>query len=135
MELYDEPIDEFVAGFIGSPAMNLLPAIVRDGVAVCRDLRHRLSRDQLASLGGDRVTIGVRPESWAIDDCNGLDVVVDVVETMGPDVVAHCSLPDRTQLVARLPQTDITVGARLRLAARSDAVHVFDSVSTRRLAP
>ncbi len=135
MELYDEPINEFVAGFIGSPAMNLLRATVRNGVAVCQDLRHRLSRDQLALLGGDRVTIGVRPESWVIDDCNGLDVHVDVVETMGPDILAHCSLPDRTELVARLPRADITVGDRLRLTACSDAVHVFDPVSTRRLAP
>lgn len=104
-----------------------------DRVAAYGDLRHRLTRDQLASLGGDRVTIGVRPESWVIDDCNGLDVHVDVVETLGPDVLAHCSLPDRTQLVARLPRADIAVGERIRLSTCSDAVHVFDPVSTHRL--
>lgn len=135
MELYDEPVDEFVAGFIGSPAMNLLPATVHDGIATVGSLRHRLSRRQRAELQSDRATIGVRPEAWQVDACAGLSATVDVIETLGPDDLVQCSAPGIPRIVVKLPIKDVTIGQRVVLAPRAGAVHVFDPVTTKRLVP
>src|SRR5687767_13532208 len=85
-ELYDRPANAFVAGFIGSPAMNLFTApITSDGVRL-GDSTFELERDQLAKLsqaGLSEVTLGIRPEQLDITDTGGVEVVVDLVEDLG----------------------------------------------------
>ena len=107
--LYDKPVNLFVAGFIGSPAMNLAEAtLVREnGAAVVTFGEHRLSVDEralenrpgLREYEGRPVIIGIRPED--IEDAElaadapadrRLKTVVDLREALGSDVVAHFSL-------------------------------------------
>ncbi|MGK0276520.1 MAG: multiple sugar transport system ATP-binding protein [Ilumatobacter sp.] len=133
MELYNEPVDEFVAGFIGSPAMNLLRGRVDGEDAVVGTLRHRMTRHQLDELSTDRVTIGIRPEAWEVDHCGGLEATVDLVETLGPDAIVHCSTAGRPGLVARLLSHAVAVGQHVRLAPQAGEVQLFDSVTTKRL--
>ncbi|MEP1123137.1 MAG: ABC transporter ATP-binding protein [Ilumatobacter sp.] len=133
MELYDEPVDEFVAGFIGSPAMNLLPARVCNGVAVADGIEHRLSRRQIAELSTDHVTIGVRPEAWTLGECGGLRATVDVVEVLGADAIVYLSSPGIDRLSARLGRGEVTRGQQVHLVPRAGEVHVFDTATTKRI--
>ena len=87
--LYDRPANLFVAGFIGSPAMNLVEATVGDGAVTFGP--HTLpvaDRPELKPYAGKRVALGIRPEDF---DGSGasIDVVVDIKEDMGSEVFLH----------------------------------------------
>ena len=141
LALYDRPANLFVAGFIGSPAMNLLPAKVADGMAWVGDLAVPLERDVAGRATGD-VTLGVRPHTWHIDDTDetGLAVTVSVVEELGADAFLY-AVPDdpslagvANQVVVRLEgRRQLTKGAQVRLVIDPGAVHVFDTASGERL--
>ena len=104
-ELYDRPANVFVAGFIGSPAMNLLTApIVADGVRVGESSTLPLDRDRLTKLhdsGLSEVTVGIRPEQLELSDAEGIDVVVDLVEDLGSEAFLYTHAGRDIQLVAR----------------------------------
>src|SRR5690242_19777007 len=83
--MYDNPKNVFVAGFIGSPAMNLLKVPVIDGGVKFGTGAYPIEREHLASAG-QQVTVGVRPEDLSIaTDGSGLPVTVEVVEELGAD--------------------------------------------------
>src|SRR5919202_4146741 len=86
-ELYDQPKNVFVAGFIGSPAMNLLDLPIADGGVKLGDTVYPVERSVLSGTG-DRVTLGVRPEDLDLSD-RGLAVQVDVVEELGADAYIY----------------------------------------------
>ncbi|MFE7632185.1 ABC transporter ATP-binding protein, partial [Kocuria sp. NPDC057446] len=82
--LYDRPATEFVAGFIGSPAMNLFRVPVAGGAATFGTLSLELTREQQAALTGDKVTVGIRPEDLhPAPEGTGLPIEADVVEELG----------------------------------------------------
>ncbi|AFM19613.1 carbohydrate ABC transporter ATP-binding protein, CUT1 family [Mycolicibacterium chubuense NBB4] len=136
-ELYDHPANAFVAGFIGSPAMNLFTAaITADGVALGNSTLE-LERDQLSKLseaGLKEVTVGIRPEQFEITDSGGVEAVVDLVEDLGSEayVYAHAG---EVELVARCnPRTAPRLADSVRLRRHPDgAVHLFDPKSGERL--
>jgi len=89
--LYDTPANLFVAGFIGSPAMNLVEAdlVEREGALVARFGPHELPVPQRLEARG-RVALGIRPEDIrASGDGAPLDVAVDIKEDMGAEVYLH----------------------------------------------
>ncbi|WP_107774009.1 ABC transporter ATP-binding protein [Nocardioides sediminis] len=142
LALYDRPANLFVAGFIGSPAMNLLPAKLSDGDAWVGDLRVPLPRDIAARATGD-VTLGVRPHAWRIGPATSTDgfaVTVTVVEELGADAFLY-AVPDDPSLAGVISQAvvrldgrpDLTKGERVRLVLDPGAVHVFDTASGERL--
>jgi multiple sugar transport system ATP-binding protein len=89
--MYDHPNNVFVAGFIGSPAMNLLDVPVLDGGVKFGAGTHPVAREHLAEAG-DTVTVGVRPEDVELTtEGNGLPVTVDVVEELGADAYVYGS--------------------------------------------
>ena len=82
--MYDHPANVFVAGFIGSPAMNLLDVPVVDGGVKLGAATVAIPREILAKASGSRVTLGVRPEDLDLSsDGTGLQVAVAVVEELG----------------------------------------------------
>ena len=86
-ELYDQPVNTFVASFIGSPAITLVEAQVREGVAEVHGARIPLDR-AVAGKAGERVVVGLRPESWHLVDAgadNGVDLKVELVEALGSE--------------------------------------------------
>jgi multiple sugar transport system ATP-binding protein len=110
--LYDEPVNQFVATFIGSPAMNLLAATVEPpaddelGGWTLRVGSQRLALDEtvvaahpaLRSLGGGPVALGIRPESFS-DEPGApaervIEATVDLVESLGSETVVHVVLAD-----------------------------------------
>jgi multiple sugar transport system ATP-binding protein len=131
--LYDHPVNLFVAGFIGSPAMNLCTLPVVDG-------RAELGGSELAvpaGVNGSReVVVGLRPESLELAD-DGLPGRVVVVEELGADAYAFCmaELPGgEARLVARTDgRHPPPSGARVSLRPRFEEAHLFDPVSGLRL--
>lgn len=136
-ELYDNPINTFVAGFIGSPGMNLLEAPVQDGAAVLDDLRIPLPRTVEA---GDRIIVGIRPESWEVSTEDGLTVAAELVEELGAESfmyshgVAESWSSRSGKVVARVDRHfQVGIGDRLRLRPKLNEVFFFDAQTEARL--
>jgi multiple sugar transport system ATP-binding protein len=131
-ELYDRPANAFVAGFIGSPAMNLVTLpVTADGVRVGENSTLRLERDDLAkidSAGLSEVTVGIRPEHLELSDTGDIEVVVDLVEDLGSEAYVYTHTGDGEQLVARsLSHTGARLADTVRLRRHPDgAVHLFN---------
>jgi len=137
-ELYDNPVNTFVAGFIGSPGMNLLDAPVSDGAAVLGDLRIPLPR----TATSERVIVGIRPESWetTTDPDNSLAVAAELLEELGAEsfIYSHGvtdELNSRSgKVVARVDRRfQVALGDRLRLRPKLDEIFFFDGESEERL--
>ena len=141
LALYDRPANLFVAGFIGSPAMNLLPASLESGTATIGSHRVPLERSVAARASGD-VTLGVRPHAWRIGSAeeDGFAVTVTVLEELGADTFLY-AVPDEpalsdviSQAVVRLDgRPQLEKGQRVRLVIDPTEVHVFDTASGERL--
>ncbi|MGO2110620.1 MAG: ABC transporter ATP-binding protein [Pseudoclavibacter sp.] len=131
-ELYREPANVFVAGFVGSPAMNLFEVDVdADGAAHLGSLRIPVPRP---SAG--RVTIGIRPEHLVPDAAGDLAITVDMVEELGSDAYVHgrASVPSLAPLIVRVStQEPPEVGDVVRLDVDRSSVHCFDAVTGVRL--
>ena len=92
-ELYRNPANTFVAGFIGSPAMNFLRGTLKDGGLLLGSERLTLDDEQRRRIGerGGDVIVGVRPEGFAVanGDGGGFDAEVALVESLGPESLVH----------------------------------------------
>jgi multiple sugar transport system ATP-binding protein len=137
-ELYDEPQNTFVAGFIGSPSMNLWTAsLTADGSAVLDPVRIPLDPSTVAGAHGlSEVIVGVRPESLE-PAADGIPVAVELVEELGSDAYAVCTaqLPQGpTKLTVRVdPWRAPARGERLSLTVREGEAHAFHAQTGRRL--
>ncbi len=137
LNLYDRPVNKFVAGFIGSPAMNLLEADIVDGGAKVGDYTIPVARAVLSAAGDDKtVTIGVRPEAFKVADI-GLPVHVAVVEELGADAYLYGTAEhnnEHQQIVARIDaRMPVEKGSTIHLAAIPEKLHLFSSSTEQRL--
>ena len=147
--LFSRPANLFVAGFIGSPAMNLLPTSVTGEAAEIGGLAIPLTPEQRAQLTGREVVVGVRPEGLdLVSPDDGIPAVVEVVEELGSDQYLYCSAAqtaigvDESAAEAEAPHA-ITVrtagmsthqrGDKVGLRPRPGAVHLFDPATGARL--
>jgi multiple sugar transport system ATP-binding protein len=133
--LYDNPANAFVAGFIGSPAMNLLTAPVVGGKAKLGDL----NIDVPASAGSS-VTVGVRPEGFA-PASTGFNVLVEVVEELGSDAFVYGKPADSSvkfanatdegaQVIVRWdPKNPPRAGQTITVSANQSSVHLFSATT------
>ena len=138
LALYDRPVNTFVAGFIGSPAMNMIPGSVRvnggaaavefgDGAtlaAACRRAVRRTGRR--CSTGFVRSTARSAPR--------GLPVEVIVVEPTGADTQLYCRFNGQEVTATIRDRADCRAGDRIDLAPDLARVHIFDAASGKRLA-
>ncbi len=134
--LYDRPANLFVAGFIGSPRMNLLSAKTAIGGG---DGRTRIgdwlvpARDAATPSTGDDVVVGVRPEAWRLvsADGGGLPVVVTMVEGRDSDVFVHGTNDlegtQRNVVVRVSARGTVRTGDVLHLSVDAADVHLFDA--------
>jgi sn-glycerol 3-phosphate transport system ATP-binding protein len=133
MEVWGRPADTYVAGFIGSPAMNFLAATLAAGgtaAALRAGPTIALADGPRAGADGTALTIGIRPEHVEVSP-DGLPLTVDLVEPLGSETVIHGRLPGGEALVARLPLAAGEIGAVLPLALPPASFHVFDASGAR----
>lgn len=137
-KLYDKPKNVFVAGFIGSPAMNLLELPVVDAGVQFGGTVYPVSRDVLEGTKGNTVTVGSRPEDLeTAPQGEGLQVEVDVVEELGADayVYGHTTLDGKSHdIVARVDgRRPPMKGESIWVRPQSGHVHLFDTQTGLRL--
>jgi multiple sugar transport system ATP-binding protein len=140
LNLYDRPANLFVAGFIGSPQMNLIEAVAQRGVVKLGAYTIPVDPATAAKAHGN-ITIGVRPENWRIvtKQEGGLPVEVTVVEELGADGFAYgTSAVEGTphDVIVRVSHRDaVQKGETLFVTAAPRDVHVFDAATGARLSP
>ncbi|ROQ37558.1 carbohydrate ABC transporter ATP-binding protein (CUT1 family) [Frondihabitans sp. PhB188] len=137
-DLYEKPDNVFVAGFIGSPAMNLLPADIVDGGVQFGTSVASVERDILSQATQKNVTVGVRPEDVVVSTTGeGLKVAVDVVEELGADgyLYGHADVNgQRADIVARVDgRSHASAGDTVYITPQAHHLHVFDTESGLRL--
>ena len=138
LNLYDHPNNLFVAGFIGSPAMNLFEAKAGEGSAKIGDYEVPVDRGASSKMQG-AITVGVRPEAWRIasEEEGGMPVKVTVVEELGADAYIYgTSAVEGTpsDIVVRIDaRRNLQKGETIHVTTDPDNVHVFDTESGARL--
>jgi multiple sugar transport system ATP-binding protein len=137
--LYDNPANAFVAGFIGSPAMNLLIAPVSGGKAKLGGLDV-----DVPSSAGSSVIVGVRPEGFT-PSSKGFEVQVEVVEELGADAFVYGKPVDATlkfanasdegaQVIIRWdPKNPPKSGEKVTVSAKGESVHLFNVADGKRI--
>lgn len=146
--MYDHPNNVFVAGFIGSPAMNLLDVDVADGGVKVGGSTVPVERAILDASSGKNITLGVRPEDLELTtEGQGIPVTVDVVEELGADAYIYGSTkahqhieadedsdaPERPFIARVDGRTPPKKGETVYLAPKTGHVHAFDATSGQRL--
>ncbi|WP_219414962.1 ABC transporter ATP-binding protein [Pseudonocardia nigra] len=136
--MYDRPANVFVAGFIGSPAMNLLPVDVEGDVLHFGGADIRLPRTAVAESTSRSFTVGVRPEDLEVAEPGaGLATEVDVVEELGADAYVYGTAEvagERHTVIARVDgRTPPSRGAVLHFAPKPNHVHLFAGESGERI--
>jgi multiple sugar transport system ATP-binding protein len=137
--LYDNPANAFVAGFIGSPAMNLVTVPVSGGKAKLGSLDV-----DVPSSAGASVIVGIRPEGFT-SSSKGFDVVVEVVEELGADAFVYGKPADPTvkfanasdegaQIILRWdPKNPPKPGQTVTVTAKAEVVHLFSTTDGKRI--
>ena len=133
LQLYDNPANVFVAGFIGSPAMNLIKGRWVGGAVQVGEARVPVRRPMRAS-DGQSVLLGMRPEHLTPSDASPLTARVEVIEPTGSDTLVMCTLGGEPLTVVLRDRMALKPGMTLRLAPSFDALHVFDEANGKSLA-
>jgi len=139
MELYNQPANRFVAGFIGSPAMNFANVRItgENGsmYAVGDGIRLKVPpqlTNRTGNYAGKEVTLGVRPEDLRVaSDADptdmSLEAAVEVVERLGSEILLDVAVGATTMVAAVEPTVTAKVHEKLRLAVNPNRLHFFDS--------
>ena len=133
-DLYERPANTFVASFLGSPGMNLLPATVVDGALEVDGVGIVLRGAPLRIADGP-VTVGVRPESASLT-ATGIAASVTLVEQLGAETHVICTLVDGTRVVVRQGRKAVRpdLGEAVAIELDPDYLHFFDAATGDRLA-
>ncbi len=129
LDLYDRPVNTFVASFIGSPAMNMIETRVADGGIVLGDARLP-APDGLRD--GQEITLGVRPEHLAFAD-EGLPATVSVVEPTGSETHVVLRFGDRDLTAVVRERVSFPPGTPVHLRPDPGHLHVFDRATGGRI--
>jgi multiple sugar transport system ATP-binding protein len=136
-EVYENPVDSFVADFLGNPSMNQLPAtvdrqgehyVLRTDVGDGRIAFASIPREGTDAADGDRVTIGVRPEHLRLSDPEtaDFDATVSVTEYQGSDNFVHVDVGEVELTAVVSPSVRPEPGETVPVTVPASAVHVFD---------
>jgi len=133
MELYDHPANLFVAGFIGSPKMNLIPVEVVKASATGATVKTAkgdlidVAVDASSAAPGATATLGVRPEHLEIAASKGVETSVTFVETLGHAVYAYLAYGE-TALTLQAPgEAKLAAGQKVSLTVPKAQAHLFDA--------
>src|SRR5689334_10368103 len=141
LELYNNPANRFVAGFLGSPSMNFATVKVNqtsaDLWAANGGMQIKVPAQYASRLGGyvgKEVTLGIRPQDLHVaspaDPADlSFDVVIEVVEKLGSEILLDVAAGPHMMVACVDPDVRLNVHDRLRLAANADGLHFFDASS------
>jgi multiple sugar transport system ATP-binding protein len=132
IEVFNAPVDTFVAAFVGSPKMNLIAGELTGEIFTLPN-GFALDAGRVAASGP--VTLGIRPDDLVPAVADDADAHVKLVELLGPRAIVTVDARDTelTCVVEAARLSGITEGARVALSARPGAVHVFDTKTGQRL--
>ena len=135
LDLYDRPANLFVAGFIGSPAMNFIEATGRGrGTAAAEDGTELPLPADAGVAEGQGLVYGVRPEDLALaSDGAGIEATVQVVEPTGSDTLVFCHMAGKEVCAEFKERHDFSPGATIRLMPRLKTLHLFKRETGQRL--
>jgi len=128
--LYDYPANQFVAAFLGDPAMNMIDVTVRDGTVIHDAFEFALPGEH--DTAGPAV-FGVRPEDlYLASERPGLgsasiDATVEVTEPLGDSLLVHCAAGGSHFKMQAAPRTDLTPGASVAVRCDPERLHLFES--------
>ncbi|HET7903743.1 MAG TPA: sn-glycerol-3-phosphate ABC transporter ATP-binding protein UgpC [Candidatus Eisenbacteria bacterium] len=148
LEVYETPVNVFVANFIGTPPMNFVPATTADQGATLRAVRFSIPtpaswRASVGAADGRRLILGIRPEKLTIVEggeggaggasAGIVPVVVEVLELLGNEVIFHGRAGDDVLIAKTAPRRAPKIGATVSLRFDLEALHLFDAETERRL--
>ena len=136
MQIYERPVNLFVAGFLGNPAMNFFRGQLRDGVLTGSGSQLRLPT--VKAQAGQEIVAGVRPEDLHIVESSaapggGLTGTVELLESVGSEAFIHATSGGWKLIARSSPYNLPAVGARITLQPAPDRIHFFDAQTGRRL--
>jgi multiple sugar transport system ATP-binding protein len=132
LELYDRPANRFVAGFIGSPAMNFIDGTQKDGTLVSASGARLPIASAAAANDGRAMVYGIRPEHLDLAD-DGFDAEVIVIEPTGSETQLFARLGEQEIVAVFRERHDFQPGQKIRLRPRAPVAHLFDATSGQRL--
>ncbi len=135
MQIFERPADTYVAGFIGSPAMNFLAGELTGGGQAVRLQAGPViafADGRRGGTDGQKLTIGIRPEHLQ-QQTGGVPVVLELVEPLGSETVLHGRLPGGEALTARFPTQAVPAGEAMEVTLPAASLHVFDAATGKRL--
>jgi multiple sugar transport system ATP-binding protein len=133
-EIYDRPVNTFVAGFLGSPAMNLLKGTITSGKSLDLGNGAKLQLpDAPNEVSGKPVIAGIRPESLDVVAKGGLAAKVTAVEPTGAETMITAEVAGQTIVTLVHRRLDINPGDSVSLGVTARSVHFFDSETLQRL--
>lgn len=140
-DFYRKPNNLFVAGFIGSPTMNIIEGKITDGIFVSNteEIKIRPSDNDsklIRNYEGKKVYLGIRSERFIAEkrDYNTLSASIDVIEMLGKEQLLYTKLNDGTNIVISQPgYFDYDIGERHYFTLDPEALHFFDGESTERI--
>ncbi|NDZ17221.1 sugar ABC transporter ATP-binding protein [Variovorax sp. WS11] len=137
LDLYDHPANQFVAGFIGSPAMNFLPGTLRrrDGAAhvELKDGTQLAAPLRCGGVDGQAVVYGTRPEHLTLADSNGIPARVAVMEPTGMDTFVACRHEGAELSAVFRERHEFAPGTTIHLQPDLQRAHLFDAGTGERL--
>ena len=136
-ELYERPANVFVAGFIGSPAMNLLTSKIVTGGVQFGNMTLKVPANVLAKTKAKQMTVGVRPEDLVVTKNEGVQVTVSIIEELGADAFLYGSATvegKEVDFIARVgSKSSLRSGDKVYLKPSGGITHLFDIESGLRL--
>ena len=135
--LYERPANVFVAGFIGSPAMNLMSLKIVAGGVKFGNATIKINSAVLSKTKQKTITVGLRPEDLVISKSEGIQVEIDVIEELGADAFLYGSAViegEKTDVIARIGSiSSLRSGDKVYLKPQGGITHLFDATSGLRL--
>jgi multiple sugar transport system ATP-binding protein len=135
--LYETPANVFVAGFIGSPAMNLMTLKISAGGVKFGNTTLKISADVLSKTKEKSITVGLRPEDLVVSKSEGIQVEIDVIEELGADAFLYGSAVvegEKTDVIARIGSvSSLRSGDKVYLKPQGGITHLFDVATGLRL--
>ncbi len=131
-DVYNQPATKFVAGFIGSPSMNFVPAIPGGHGVTALGIEIGVPMPD----GHDKAELGVRPEHLKVNGDGAIELVVEAVENLGVDTIVYgrtAAREDEPIAIRIEGDRDFDVDSTIRASLDPASVHLFDSSTGRRL--